>query len=199
MFQRHRSTRSTALVRHRTALRRSGRVRGFTLVEIIVAIAVFAVAMTAVTSIFISGLRSRAEGAENMSLEREGSIILERIMRGLYGKGGLREANSGTVTVSDGGNWIQFEVDRNTVPTKTRADDITSLIYSLEGDVYYKPDVTGDEVQCISEDEGHVESLQFTPGGDPRCIEIRIKLLSDLPGTDRKAFIHLTKSVTMRN
>lgn len=155
--------------------------------------------MTAVTSIFIAGLKSRAEGSQNMALEREGSMILERIMRGLYGKGGLREANSGTMLISDGGNWIQFEVDRNTVPTKTRADDTTSLIYFLDGDVYYKPDVTDDDVQCISEDEGHVESLQFIPGGDPSCIDITIKLSSDLPATDRKAFIHLTKSVTMRN
>jgi hypothetical protein len=54
-------------------------------------------------------------------------------------------------------------------------------------------------VQCISAGEGHVESIQFTPGGDPSRIDITIKLSSDMPGTDRKAFIHLAKSVTMRN
>jgi prepilin-type N-terminal cleavage/methylation domain-containing protein len=197
MFRRHRSARSTASVTHPTALDHSERARGFTLLEILIAVAIFSVVMLVVVSIFISGLKTRAEGAQSMALEREGGVMLERIMRGLYGKGGLREANSGTVLLGEDGTSIQFEVDRNTVPTKTRADDITSLIYLLNGDVYYKPDITLNDVQCISDAKGHVESLQFTPSSTR--VDITIKLVSDLPATDRKAFIHLTKSVTMRN
>jgi prepilin-type N-terminal cleavage/methylation domain-containing protein len=170
---------------------------GFTLVEILIAIAVFAVLMTIVASIFISGLRTRAEGAESMSLEREGSVTLERIMRGIYGKGGLREGNSGTLTVGDDGSSIWFDVDRNTFPTKSRADDITSLVYLLNGDVYYRPDTTSEEIECISSGEGHVESLQFTYV--PVQVNITMKLSAPLPGTDRRAFIHLSKSVNLRN
>jgi len=171
--------------------------RGFSLVELLVAIAVFAVVMTAVTAIFIGGLRTRSEGAENMTLEREGSIILERVMRGLYGKGGLREANSGTAVLGDDGASIWFEVDRNSTPTKTRADDITSLIYLSNGEVYYRPDTSADDVQRISLGKGHIESLQFARTATR--VDISIKLVSDLPGTDRQAFIHLTKSVALRN
>jgi prepilin-type N-terminal cleavage/methylation domain-containing protein len=178
-----------------TAGRRAA--RGFTLVELLVAIGVFLVTMTIVTSIFIAGLRTRAEGAENMSLEREGSIILERIMRGIYGKGGLREGNSGTLTVGEGGSSIWFDVDRNTYPTKSRADDITSLVYLLNGDVYYRPDTSAEEIECISSGNGHVESLQFTYV--PVQVNITMKLSAPLPGTGRKAFIYLSKSVNLRN
>jgi prepilin-type N-terminal cleavage/methylation domain-containing protein len=171
--------------------------RGFTLIEILVAVAVFSVIMTIVASIFISGLRARAEGAESMSLEREGSIILERIIRGIYGKGGLREGNSGTLAVGEDGSSIWFNVDRNTLPTKTRADDITSLVYLLNGDVYYRPDTTSEAIECISSGDGHVEELQFTYV--PTQVHVTMKLSSSLPGTDRKAFIHLTKSVNLRN
>lgn len=178
-----------------TAGRRSA--QGFTLVELLVAIAVFVVLMSIVASIFISGLRTRAEGAESLSLEREGSIILERIVRGIYGKGGLREGNSGTLAVGDDGSSIWFDVDRNAYPTKSRADDTTSLVYLLDGDVYYRPDTTSDVIECISGGEGHVEALQFTYV--PVQVNMTMKLSSSLPGTDRKAFIHLTKSVNLRN
>jgi len=171
--------------------------KGFTLVEILIAIAVFMVVMTVAMSIFIAGLRARAEGVANLALEREGSVILERIMRGVYAKGGLREGNSGTVTVSEDGSSIWFTVDRNPYPTKTRADDITSLVYLLDGEVYYKPDVNGSETVRLSSAEGHVESLQFVPTASG--VDIAIKLSSSLPATERTAFIHLTKSVTMRN
>jgi prepilin-type N-terminal cleavage/methylation domain-containing protein len=171
--------------------------KGFTLVEILIAVAVFAVVMTMVTSIFVAGLRTRAEGATSLALEREGSLILERIMRGLYGKGGLREADSGTVSVSAGGTLIQFTVDRNAFPTKTRADDTTSMIYLVGGKVYYRPDVNSSATVCISGSEGTVDLLRFTPTATG--VDIVITLRADLPATDRRAFIHLTKSVTARN
>ena len=170
---------------------------GFTLIEILIAIAIFVVVMTIVMSVFIAGLRTRAEGAANMALEREGSVILERIMRGLYGAGGLREARRDTVTVGSRGDTLTFSVDRNDYPTLQPSDDTTSLIYLLEGEVYYRPDLEVSETARISTAEGHVESLQFTRTSDG--LDIEIKLSSDLPVTDRRAFIHLTKSVTMRN
>jgi prepilin-type N-terminal cleavage/methylation domain-containing protein len=189
-----------SLQRRPTPRGATGRLRskcGFSLIELLVAVAIFAVVMTIVTAIFLAGLRTRAEGAQNMALEREGSVILERVMRGLYGKGGLREANSGTAVLGDDGSSIWFEVDRNATPTKMRTDDTSSLIYLLNGEVYYRPDTTAEEVQRISSGEGHVESLQFARTASR--VDITIKLASDLPGTDRKAFIHLTKSVALRN
>lgn len=170
---------------------------GFTLIEILIAIAIFLVVMTIVMSVFIAGLRTRAEGAANMALEREGSVILERIMRGLYGAGGLREAQRDTVTVGSSGDTVRFNVDRNEYPTSGTSDDTTSLIYFLSGEVYFRADVDGADAERISGAEGHVESLQFTRTSDG--LDIAIKLSSDLPVTDRRAFIHLTKSVSMRN
>lgn len=189
-----------SLQRRRTPRGATGRRRskcGFSLVELLVAIAVFVVVMTIVTAVFLAGLRTRAEGSENMALEREGGMILERIMRGLYGKGGLREANSGTAVLGEDGSSIWFEVDRNSTPTKMRTDDTSSLIYLYSGEVYYRPDTTAEDVQRISSGQGHVESLQFTRTATR--VDITIKLVSDLPGTDRRAFIHLTKSVALRN
>ncbi|MBN1919148.1 MAG: prepilin-type N-terminal cleavage/methylation domain-containing protein [Verrucomicrobia bacterium] len=171
--------------------------RGFTLVELLIAIAIFAMVMTAVSAVFIGGLRMRAEGAQNMALEREGGVILERIMRGVYGKGGLREGNSDTAVVGADGSSIWFEVDRNSTPTKTRTDDVSSLIYLYDGEVYFKPDTTIADVQRLSSGQGHIESLRFART-DAR-VDITIKLVADLPGTDRQAFIHLTKSVALRN
>ena len=174
-----------------------GSSKGFTLVEILIAIAVFVVVMTAVVSIFISGLRTRVEGVANLALEREGSVVLERIVRGLYGKEGLREADASAVTINPDGDTVWFSVDRNQYPTTTKTDDTTSLVYLLNGDIYYKPDTSSAEVECISGSAGNVESLQFAQTASR--VAITIKLSSSLPGTTRRAFIHLTKSVTMRN
>lgn len=172
-------------------------VQGFTLVEILVAIAVFVVVMATVTTVFVSGLRTRAEGVANLALERDGTLILERIARGLYGTRGLREANKAEVSIAGDGTSIQFTVDRNAYPTTNTGDDDTSLVYLLDGKVYYKPNVAAEVVECISGSNSTVESLQFTPSQSG--VTISIKLTSSLPGTDRTAFIHLTKTVTMRN
>jgi prepilin-type N-terminal cleavage/methylation domain-containing protein len=171
--------------------------RGFTLVEILVAIAVFVVVMTVVTAIFVSGLHTRAEGVANLALERDGTLMLEQIVRGLYGTRGLREADKGSLLISNGGSSIRFAVDRNAYPTTTKGDDDTSLVYLLEGRVYYKPNVGAEVIECISGSDSDVESLLFTPTQDG--VTISVKLTSSLPATNRKAFIHLTKSVTMRN
>jgi prepilin-type N-terminal cleavage/methylation domain-containing protein len=171
--------------------------QGFTLVEILIAIAVFVVVMAVVTTIFVSGLRARAEGVANLALERDGTLILERIARGLYGTRGLREANRTGVVVGADASSIRFTVDRNANPTTSKADDDTSLVYLLDGKVYYRPNVAAEVVECISGSESDVESLQFTP--TQHGVTISVKLTMNLPGSDRKAFIHLTKSVTMRN
>ena len=118
-------------------------------------------------------------------------------MRGLYGKGGLREGDSGTASVGEDGSSVRFTVDRNEYPTKTRVDDTTSLIYLVEGKVYYKPDVNESDTVCISGSEGNVDTLQFTRTSSG--VDIVLTLRASLPATDRAAFIHLTKSVTMRN
>ncbi len=170
---------------------------GFTLIEILIAIAIFVVVMTIVMSVFIAGLRTRAEGAANMALEREGSVILEQIMRGLRGVGGLREAHRDSVRIGVNGSVVLFDVDLNDYPTSKRSDDTTSLIYLLNGEVYYQAEQYSAETEQISGADGHVESLQFTRTSDG--LDIEIKLSTELPVTDRRAFIHLTKSVSMRN
>jgi len=182
----------------RSALPGPKTVAGFTLIEILIAIFVFSVVMTMVMSVFIAGLRSRSEGALNLALEREGSNVLERIMRGIDGIGGLREADKGEFWVDDlNRDQVWYRVDRNATPTSSIDDDTWALVYYWDGEIYCHPDMMTPQLETLSNAEGHVESLQFfrTTGG----VNIELKMSAPIPGGDRRAFVHLTKSVALRN
>lgn len=135
---------------------------GFTLVEIMVTLIAGVMLIGGVYLAYLMAMRSWQEGSANVGLERTAGIIVEKIVRGVNGRFGLREADIGTVQVSEDGHSVTYMVDKQDPPTSWNSDDVTSRYYQLGTRVWYDPDtsVAGDEIALNR--FGDVESLDFS-------------------------------------
>lgn len=151
---------------------------GFTLVEIIVASAISVMVLAGISAVFFTSLEVWTVGSTDVRLERTGSLLLERIVRGASGMYGLREANSDSVTIDPDSKHITYSVDKNDPPTYVIDDDTTVRIYHDKAyrRLMYDPDtsVGGDEFEISL--NGVVEDISFTSSGNRVNIEV---LLSD--------------------
>ena len=157
------------------------RERGFTLPEMIISLIAAVMLIGGVCIVYLMAIRSWAEGSSNVALERTAGILMEKIVRGINGRFGLREADIGLVTVSEDGHSVTYTVDKNDPPTSWNSDDITSRYYQLGKEVWYDPNslVAGDEVRLNH--FGNVESLVFSMSG--YVLTARLSLTEPAPRT----------------
>jgi prepilin-type N-terminal cleavage/methylation domain-containing protein len=174
---------------------------GFTLVEVLVASLIALLVLGAVISIQMMSTRTFAEGSADVLLERTGNLIMERIVRGPSGDGGLREARLSTVSATGGSApRITFSVDKNNPPTFSTADDTQCAIY-LEGagdarKVMYDPDTTiaGNEVAL------HPEALvtEMNVTVHPKYVDIELVLERTVQPFDSAMEVRVSTSVRPR-
>ena len=109
---------------------RCEKTRGFTLVELMVAMSVFIVAMTISVGIFIQGLRSQRQLVSAMAVSSEMSLVLEGMMRQLRtGYEFVGDLDSSQGTRADGAfeafDSIAFEGVRGSVVYTFDSETIT--------------------------------------------------------------------------
>lgn len=106
---------------------RRGRRRCFTLLELILAGVVGSMVIAAVMSIMIFSLRTWQTGLAQWELAQQMRLAREKILRGIEGRIGLRQAEESSIHIFPGKSprveWIDFDVDRNDVPTPDRHND----------------------------------------------------------------------------
>jgi prepilin-type N-terminal cleavage/methylation domain-containing protein len=141
------------------------RQNGFTLVEMMVTLIAAVMLIGGVYLVYLMAIRSWQEGSVNVSLERTAGIIMDKIVRGVNGRFGLREADIGTVQVSSDGHSVTYMVDKHDPPTAWNSDDLTARYYQVATGVWYDPNtsVAGDEIGLNR--FGDVQSLDFSLSG----------------------------------
>lgn len=111
------------------------RKKSFTLIEILIVIAILGVVMTIVSQIFIYGQRMWGQDLVLVELQQKARIALQRMSQD------IREASS--VSILDGGKKISFsgmeyylddqnsQIKKNNSSTSIIANNITDLSFSL--------------------------------------------------------------------
>lgn len=173
------------------------RKHGFTLPEMIISLIAAVMLIGGVSIVYLMGMRSWAEGSSNVALERTAGILMDKIVRGVNGRFGLREADIGLVTVSEDGRSVTYTVDKNDPPTSWNSDDITSRYYQLGQEVWYDPNssVTGDEI--LLNRFGEVENLVFSVSG--YVLTARLSLTEPAPRTTaRQLSVRMETDIFLR-
>jgi prepilin-type N-terminal cleavage/methylation domain-containing protein len=173
------------------------RERGFTLPEMIISLIASVMLIGGVYLVYLMGMRSWAEGSSNVALERTAGVLMDKIVRGVNGRFGLREANIGAVTVSEDGRSVTFQVDKNDPPTAWNSDDVTSRYYQVGTDVWYDPNISvgGDEI--LLNRFGEVEDLVFSMSA--YVLTARLSLTTPAPlTTERRLSVLMETDIFLR-
>jgi type II secretory pathway pseudopilin PulG len=173
------------------------REKGFTLVEMVVALMAAVMLVGGVLVVYITSIQSWKEGSANVALERAAGIVMEKIVRGGNGRFGLREADIGTVQVSADGGSVTYLVDRNDPPTPYYNDDVTSRYYQLGTRIWYDPNssVAGDEVALNR--FGDVESVNFSLSS--QVLTVKLALVAKAPlTTSRRLSVRMETNIFLR-
>jgi len=160
---------------------------GFTIIEIMIALVASVILIGGVLSIYLMSLRTWREGSMDAALERTAGIIMEKIVRGPYGRFGIREADIGTVDVSESGNAVVFMVDKNDPPTPEISDDVTSRYYQAGTQAIYDPNtaVVGDET--VLNRFGDVNQLGFSLRD--QVLTADLVITADAPRSDTRKLV----------
>ena len=172
--------------------------RGFTLVEVLVASALAIIIMGGIITLFLTSIETWKVGAAEVKIERNGSLALEKMVRGSGGTSGLREANPRSVVIYAGGAGITFSVDKNDPPTSTLSDDTTVRIYfeAENNNLIYDPDVFVANDEFIIVEDGSVAELNFSKTGD--VIDINVRFFEQVTPRGRSVDMQFNTSVALR-
>ena len=122
--------------------------KGVTLVEFLTATAIVILAVGSVVAVHVMSTTAWKEGNTEIALQRQASIAMEKMMRGVRGIDGIREADSVTLISS---NVLEY----------TSAIDLVERSFYLSGtDLMYDPDTT-----IASNEYSIAENLTTTPPG----------------------------------
>lgn len=169
--------------------------KGFTITELMIAILIMMLVVGGALAIYIMSQTAWYEGSTQIALQRRGSLAMEKMVRGVNGRYGIREGRSGTLTLA-GSNRIEVAVDMNDPPTPgDPSDDTTISFYLVDDEIFYDPDTStaGDEVSIVDD----VTSLNFQTLGTTRRVGIDLSLGRRVLG--KLINVSLTTNVTLRN
>jgi len=157
--------------------------KGFSLMEFMIGSAIGVLIFACIMVIYIMALSSWKEGNMQVTLQREASITMEKMVRGVDGNNGVREAD-------------QVSLPNSYTIEYTSGIDGTERSFYLSGtDIVFDPDtsVAGDEYSIANVPDGI--TLAFTESSD--MVTIALGLQGDIK--DRTITINLSTNVYLRN
>ena len=133
---------------------------GFSILELMIAILIMGFVTTGSLYIYLMSLSSWKEGSAQIVIQREASMVMEKMVRGIDGQNGIREASSVSITASDNIEYI------------SGVDGQERSFYLSGTDIMYDPDTTaaGDEY-AVAE---NVSGLTFSASGDIVNIDLNM-------------------------
>lgn len=175
------------------------RQNGFTIAEVLIALAIAVVVIGGAYAVYIMGLRTWQTGSAVAYLERSAYQIMDRICRGAVpsGRFGLREATPTTIQVTQVSTEIysiQYKVDKMDPPTTWDRDDTTCRYYVNGTTLCHDP---GDGSEVRVHKFGQVESLKFTIE-PPQIVNVELTLADPGHHMQRRVSIRMNTEVFIR-
>ncbi|MBN1919466.1 MAG: type II secretion system protein [Verrucomicrobia bacterium] len=174
--------------------------RGFTLPEVIIALALFLILSATIVSFYLMSLRTWSEGSAEVAIQRKLAVAMQRIVQGERGaleerQHGLREAKQISI------------IDPQTIEFTSGVDDTTRRIYLDGNEIIYDSDAStpDSEVQAIydpsrseaaSDTSQHRTNIQFAQRADGT---IEVRLIGEKRVRDRWMNATLLTRVLPRN
>ena len=159
--------------------------KGFTITEILVATSVIALLVGGTIAIYIRCLKVWEEGSMEASLQRNANTTMEKMVRGIDGMDGIREAK---LVALPNANTIQY----------TSGIDSKERSFYLNGSqIMYDPDtsISGDEYSITDNVRTSPAGLTFTISGN--LVSINLGMEGRI--MDKIIPVNLHTEVTLRN
>lgn len=159
---------------------------GFTLVELLVAVLLSALVMGGFWTVYLMCLTSWEQGSTQVALQRDAAVIMEKMVRGVDGTGGIREAVSVDTSVA---GRIDYTSDIGGVERERS-------FYLNGNDIFYDPDTsTASDEYSIAANPGGI-TLAFSLNND--VVTISLNMQWEVSGEAMPAIIISTR-VNLRN
>ncbi len=163
--------------------------KGFTLTELIVAIGILTMILSAIFTTYTTAHKLWRGGLTQITFQARGRITLARISENIRSSTGAAILNNG--------NRIRFVIDPNRTPGTT-SDDVTCEYYISGIDIMYDPDISvaGNETSILCNVSKESSIPYFQNSGD--LVVITFKLYN----SDAIYGVHwsgMTTSIKMRN
>lgn len=170
---------------------------GFTIIELLVAAAVFVTVITMVIDLFLLFLRSNYEQNEQEQLEQSISYVFHEVSNHLHGTGAIDFSQYGSITNPQTELYLtnldNFETDRFFLGTGTPPNEEA-------GQIYFEDTVTGDIEPVTPDPVGdiYVDSLEFYiyPSSDPADVTTSA-LANNQPAVVMRITAHVSDDSTM--
>lgn len=154
---------------------------GFTLTELMIAILIMALVMTGTVYIYLMSLSAWKEGSAQIMIQREASAVMEKMVRGVSGQNGIREASSVIAPTSDSIQYV------------SGVDGVERSFYLSGTDIIYDPDTsTASDEYSVAE---YVSGLIFSVSGDVITVDLNMLRAAGR----RDMTLSLSTVITLRN
>ena len=160
--------------------------KGFTIIELLTVMVIMGLVIGGVIAIYTMSATVWKEGSVQVVLQRGGSIAMEKMVRGVYGTDGIREASNVALSVSN--TKIEY--------TNTSEVGGPERSFYLSGsEIMYDPNtdplVLNDEFSIAE----NVTGVEFSVSGNI----VTIDLIMEGQVIDRKINVDLSTQVKLRN
>jgi len=162
---------------------------GFTLMEFLMTLVLTVLVTAAAMAVYLMSVTTWKEGTTQIALQREASTAMEKMVRGVDGRNGIREA-------------YDIAIPSNTIIRYRSGIDAVERSFYLNGsDVMYDPDtsINGGEVSITDKARAVgvavTQGLIFTRAGN--LITIKLGLRDSVRGKDID--VDLSTNIKLRN
>lgn len=170
---------------------------GFTMVELLVSMAVFIVAISIVTGLFVESIRSQRQISEILATNSDAGVVLELMAREIragydfsVSGGGCGPGGAGV----DGGRQLSFvKVEQNATTTVTYGIDSQNVERSEEGSVAMPLNSSGVNVSRLC----FLETQNDGSNGYPWRVTILMGVEPDDPDVDYQSNYQTTVSARL--
>lgn len=149
--------------------------------ELLIAVTITTLMVAGILAVYLKSLTAWHEGSVQLTLQRKSSMVMERMVRGVDGTNGIREA--GNITVPNS----------YTIQYASGVDGTERSFYLSGSDIIYDPDTSlADDESSIAE---KISSLTFILSGNMVTITLNMQEAV----RDRNLQIDLTTRIKVRN
>lgn len=155
--------------------------KGFTVIEFLIASTIMVLVTGGIMAIFLMSMNTWKEGSAQLVLQRKASMVMEKIVRGVDGENGVREAGSISIPSSD------------TIRYTSGIDGTERSFYLSTSDLMYDPDTStaADEYSIADK----IDGLTFSISGS--MVTINLSMQDTV--RDTTIDVDFTTNVKLRN
>lgn len=156
---------------------------GYTLIEIFIALTIVLLVMGGALGIYVMAMTAWKEGGIQISLQRKASIAMEKMVRGVDGRNGIRSASA---VSSSSASTIQYTSGQE------------RSFYLSGSEIMYDPDTsTSNDEYAIAENVTTPSGLTFSVSASGTIITINLSMQDNVMGKDIN--VSVSTQVKLRN